>query len=191
MLDLTRSFFGHFFDLRRIGLDHRQQVAAGRVLCCLAQEYPDTPYCPWLPMLVACSMTCMEEEEVFLTGSALLTREPSLIRSRKDTWLMLCTFDDLANRLLPEARAALLEMASFREGDDLRGHPLRGAVLLWLTDLLPRPSLLVALRSFARSADNSVSRCGHDIYYIPLKGIIATTTTTTPLTRLKRDRSKS
>eukprot|EP00043_Microstomoeca_roanoka_P020080 m.236658 g.236658 ORF g.236658 m.236658 type:complete len:2502 (-) comp17102_c0_seq1:316-7821(-) len=148
LTELSRSFFGHFIDLRRFGLDHRQQVAAGRVLCCLAQEYNDTQYCPWLPMLIACCVTCMEEREAFVTGSALLNRDASLIRTRKETWLMLCTFDDLANRLLPEARAALLGLLDFREGDDLRLHPLRGAVLTWFADCLPRQSLLIFLDNF-------------------------------------------
>lgn len=99
-------------------------------------------------MIIASCVTCMEQHEAFFTGSAILSRSSEVVRNRKNTWLMLCTFDDLASRILPEARAALMNACHFREGADLRLHPLRGVVLSWFAEYLPRESLLIFLDNF-------------------------------------------
>lgn len=136
--------FGVVFDIRRLGLSDDALLGYARVLCCLAQGHSDSLYCPWLPMLVATSMLVMSETHAFATATAVLHNVPDLIRQRQETWLMVCTFDELAESILAAPRQALFAHVGLEDSKSapLTAHPMRGVVVDWVANCLPLPSLL-------------------------------------------------
>lgn len=137
--------FGTNFSPKSFNLSKDQLLAFQRVLCCLSQAENTSLYCPWLPMLVACAVTVMTEAQAYATAAAVLLRDTDvLLRQRQDAWLMVCTFDELCQRLLPDARRELFESLGVEQGQTvaLHRHPLRGAIVDWVCNCLPATSLL-------------------------------------------------
>jgi len=98
----------------------------------------------------------MGETEAFAIGMALLAPagigRVELLTDRSDTWLMLCTFDELVKRMLPRNRAALLasgEGVNASPADDItQNMALSGVVTAWICDCLPIPALMLFLDNF-------------------------------------------
>eukprot|EP00045_Choanoeca_perplexa_P016993 m.237506 g.237506 ORF g.237506 m.237506 type:complete len:2160 (-) comp17419_c0_seq1:897-7376(-) len=137
--------FGLHHDLSRWTLSPDQHAAYNRILCCLAQVYPDRLYCPMLPILIAGALLCMQEKEAYAFGSVLLRDNPNLQMTRAESWLSVFAFDDLASRLCPEARQALMTDVAFTPESKHTEHPLRGVVFDWFANCLPQETVLTVL----------------------------------------------
>jgi hypothetical protein len=98
-----------------------------------------------LPIVVAAALLCMQEKEAYAFGSVLLRDNIDLQMTRAQSWLAVFAFDDLASRLCPEARQALMADMAFTPESKHTDHPLRGVVFDWFANCLPQDTLLMVL----------------------------------------------
>lgn len=98
-------------------------------------------------MILGGCLLVMDESEAFSVGKALLLPGTELLCDRSETWLMLCTFDELVKMKLPRDREELLAKRGDL-GDDITSNAMAGIVTAWICEHLPLPSVLLFLDNF-------------------------------------------
>eukprot|EP00049_Salpingoeca_infusionum_P023065 m.10263 g.10263 ORF g.10263 m.10263 type:complete len:2227 (-) comp5536_c0_seq2:342-7022(-) len=104
-------------------------------------------YCPLLSTLCAAYVTCVDEEELFQLGSVLLS-SPEFLNSKKKSWQYLATFDLMMQDWYPDIYSLIIRLSEYDAEKSLDLHPLKGAVFMWVCQLLSQECLLYIFDNF-------------------------------------------